>query len=81
MSKNIEVVRPQGFKWAEKGIHVTEYLMGEVLEVGEGKDCSEECAQVALDEKWAKETSKPRERVAPETTEADTTHLTTKVIS
>lgn len=56
----------QNFRFAEHGLHVTEYLAGDVVDV------SDECAEVALAEKWAtadkpkRTTNKAPENVAVE---------------
>jgi hypothetical protein len=59
----IEVTKD--FAFAERGIYVTEYARGQITEV------SDECAECAIAEKWAKPSKKAPEHVdvdAPETT-------------
>lgn len=56
----------QSFSFAERGLYVTEYQVGEEVEV------SEECAAVAIAEKWAT-ADKPKRAPAkaPETIAAE----------
>lgn len=55
----------QNFKFAENGIHVTEFLAGETYDV------SNDCAEVALAEKWATgEKTRRAAAKAPETAAA-----------
>ena len=58
----IEVIK--NFAFAERGIYVTAYEKGQIVEV------SAECAECAIEEKWAKPSKKapePVENDAPET--------------
>ena len=56
----------QNFSFAERGLYVTEYQAGEEVEV------SEECAAVAVAEKWATAEKPKRTAKAPETVAAVT---------
>lgn len=58
----IEVV--QDFRFAHRGCDVVDYRKGETVEV------SERCAEVALEEKWAKPVGKAK-KVATENKDAD----------
>lgn len=53
----------QNFRFAEQGLHVTEYQAGDIVDV------SDDCAEVAIAEKWAT-ADKPRRATAkaPENT-------------
>lgn len=65
----IEVIKD--FAFAEQGIYVTEYAKGDVVDV------SDECAECAIREKWAKASKKlaeaapEAEAAAPENTAAE----------
>jgi hypothetical protein len=56
--KVIEVIKT--FAFAEQGIYVTEYEAGQVAEV------SDECAEIAVNEKWAKISKKTPAPIAKE---------------
>lgn len=48
----IEIIKD--FRFAHRGVEVVEYHSGDVVEV------SERCAEIALDEKWAKWAKLPK---------------------
>lgn len=61
--KTIEVT--QDFAFAEQGIYVTEYTEGQVVPV------SDECADLAIKEKWAKISKRVPAEKAAEQAEAE----------
>jgi hypothetical protein len=61
--KSIIVLKP--FKFAHEGIRVEEFAPDEV-DKNKVIEVSDECAEVALTEKWAKPAREPRGRKEPE---------------